>query len=86
MMKGEGDVVTAEEQGAGGHGGVTPQSMLAEQHRKMAEPGCGVSITTRQVRAVASSWWGQVTSVVMHRKLAVHPRRCGLFWKRKRPA
>lgn len=42
MLKGEGDVIAGlKNKIQGAMAAVTPQSMLAEQHRKMAEPGSG---------------------------------------------
>jgi short-subunit dehydrogenase len=42
MLKGEGDVIAGlKNKLQGAMAAVTPQSMLAEQHRKMAEPGTG---------------------------------------------
>jgi short-subunit dehydrogenase len=42
MLKGEGDVVAGmKNKVMAAMAAVTPQSMLAEQHRKMAEPGSG---------------------------------------------
>lgn len=42
MMKGEGDVVHGlKNKIQAATAAITPQSMLAEQHRKMAEPGSG---------------------------------------------
>jgi short-subunit dehydrogenase len=44
MLKGEGDVVAGvKNKLQAAMAAVTPQSTLAEQHRKMAEPGSGVS-------------------------------------------
>jgi short-subunit dehydrogenase len=44
MLKGEGDVVAGfKNKLQAAMAAVTPQSALAEQHRKMAEPGSGVS-------------------------------------------
>jgi len=42
MMKGEGDIVTGwKNKLTTAIASVTPAGMLAEQHRKMAEPGSG---------------------------------------------
>jgi short-subunit dehydrogenase len=42
MLKGEGDVIHGlKNKLQGAAAAVTPESMLAEQHRKMAEPGSG---------------------------------------------
>jgi hypothetical protein len=48
MMRGDGDVVSGwQNKLRSAIANITPAGMLAEQHRKMAEPGSGKSVSKR---------------------------------------